>query len=135
MGGKVDSLTRAVEELFAENSKQTARIEELFVENSKKTAHIEELFAEQVRQAREINVLKADVKVNNYNNKFNSQIYIFIKIRPYKLPQLQYRFAKLLAFTKKCLFGSIYRIYLGYCPNNLRNVMIIFLINAIHLIF
>ena len=87
MGGKVDSLTRAVEELFAENSRQKARIEELF--------------AEKVRQAREINVLKADVKVNNYNNKFNSQIYIIIKIRPYKLPQLQYRFAKLLAFTKK----------------------------------
>ena len=87
MGRKVDSLTRAVEELFAENSKMAA--------------HIEELFAEMARQANEINVLKADVKVNNYNNKFNSQIYIIINIRPYKLPQLQYRFAKLLAFTKK----------------------------------
>ena len=44
--GKVDSLSRAVEELFAEK----------------------------VRLASEINVLKADVKVNSYNNKFNNQI-------------------------------------------------------------
>ena len=60
MEGKVDSLSRAVEELFAENSKMAA--------------HIEELFAEMARQANEINVLKADVKVNSYNNKFNNQI-------------------------------------------------------------
>ena len=57
MGVKVDSLTRAVEELYTENSKQKARIEELFVENSKKTAHIEELFAENSKKTAHIEEL------------------------------------------------------------------------------
>lgn len=51
MGEKVENLTRAVEELFAEN----------------------------VRQESEIKVLRADVRVNNYFNKFNNQIYIIFE--------------------------------------------------------